>query len=397
MVAAHPDIAIVGGGLAGGLVALALARWRPDLSVMVFEREAALGGNHVWSFFATDLSADGETLIAPLVDATWAGYDVHFPDYARTLMTPYRATTSHRLDRAVRQALPARSIVTGVQVTDCTATGVTLGDGRHYAAGAVIDARGAGNLASLTGGWQKFLGQRLKLARPHGLARPIVMDATVEQVDGYRFVYCLPFARDEVFVEDTYYADDPMLDRDRLAARIADYARAKGWQVLGVMAEEHGVLPVVAGGDFDRLRAASGHGAALAGTRAGLFHPLTSYSLPDALRFALALVQWPGLGAGDLARFSEDYARSHWKRGWYYRKLSAMLFAAARPADRYRVLQRFYRLDPALIERFYAGQSSAMDRLRILAGRPPVPIGAALGVLSGLGATPGLLNPVVTG
>jgi lycopene beta-cyclase len=66
--------------------------------------------------------------------------------------------------------------------------------------------------------------------------------------------------------------------------------------------------------------------------------------------------------------------------------LSAMLFAAAQPGDRYRVLQRFYRLDRRLIERFYAGQSSLADKARILAGRPPVPIGAALGVLTGLGA-----------
>ena len=390
MVAERTDIAIIGGGLAGGLIALALARWRPDLRVMVFERGAALGGNHVWSFFATDLTPDGEALIAPLIDATWSGYDVHFPDYKRTLMTPYRATTSHRLDAAVRGALPGGAVVTGVHVAQATATTVVLDDGRAYPAGAVIDARGAGDFASLTGGWQKFVGQRLKLARPHGLQRPIVMDATVDQADGYRFVYCLPFARDEVFVEDTYYSEDASLDRDALAVRIADYARAKGWDVLGVMAEEQGVLPVVAGGDFDRLRGQSG--LALAGTRAGLFHPLTSYSLPDALRFALALVHWPGLGTGNLPDFATNYARRHWHAAWYYRKLSAMLFAAAKPRDRYRVLQRFYRLDPGLIERFYAGRSSAMDKLRILSGRPPVPIGAALGVLTGLGSQPRPLN-----
>jgi len=395
MDAARADIAILGGGLAGGLVALALARWRPDLSVVLFEREAALGGNHVWSFFATDLSADGEDLIAPLVEAAWAEYDVRFPGYARTLVTPYRATTSHRLDRTLRQALPADAIVTGAHVIACSPTSVALSDGREFTAGAVIDARGISDLPSLTGGWQKFLGQRLKLARPHGLARPIVMDATVVQADGYRFVYCLPFARDEVFVEDTYYADDPTLDRDLLAQRIAGYAAAKGWDVLGVLAEEQGVLPVVAGGDFDRLRAAAGHDAALAGTRAGLFHPLTSYSLPDALRFAVALARWPGLGTGNVAEFCEIYARTNWNHGWYFRMLTSMLFAAARPGERYRVLERFYRLDRRLIERFYAGQSSLVDKARILAGRPPVPIGAALGVLTGLGARPRLLDPAL--
>jgi lycopene beta-cyclase len=392
MNAARADIAILGGGLAGGLVALALARLRPDLSVTVIERGATLGGNHVWSFFSSDLPAGGEALIAPLVEAHWSGYDVCFPEYSRTLDTAYRATTSHRLDAALRAALPAHAIRTGVEVRSCTPASAVLADGETVAAGAVIDARGISDYPSITGGWQKFLGQRLKLAKPHGLTRPIVMDATVEQVDGYRFVYCLPFASDEVFVEDTYYADGPGLDRDQLASRIAAYAQGRGWQTLGIVAEEQGVLPVVAGGDFDRLRSTAGHGAALAGTRAGLFHPLTSYSLPDALRFALTLAAQRDLGGAALANFSEEYARSHWNKAWYYRKLTALLFAAAEPDQRYRVMQRFYSLNPRLIERFYAGQSTLTDRFRILAGIPPVPVTSALGVLTGLGARPRTLG-----
>lgn len=388
MVATQPDIAILGGGLAGGLIALALARTRPELSVVLIERDAMFGGNHVWSFFASDLPEGGAELLAPLIEAQWTGYDVRFPRYARTLRTPYRATTSHRLDQALRHALPADAIRTGVEVVSCTAISATLGNGEQITAGAVIDARGASDFASITGGWQKFFGQRLKLTQPHGLQRPIVMDATVAQIDGYRFVYCLPFAPDEVFVEDTYYADGPELDVAALEARIAAYARGMNWQVERVIGEERGVLPVVAGGDFDRLRQSAASGAALAGSRAGLFHPLTSYSLPDALRFALTLAAERDLGAASLARFSENYARQHWNSAAYYRTLTALLFAAAKPALRYRVMQRFYRLDERLIERLYAGQSTWRDRLRTLAGRPPVSVFAALGVLTGLGARP---------
>jgi len=392
MKAAQADIAILGGGLAGGLVALALARLRPDVSVIVIERGATLGGNHVWSFFASDLPPGGEDLIAPLVAATWHDYEVRFPGYARTLNTEYRATTSSRLDAELRRVMPPLAILTGADVVSCTPVSVQLASGEAIAAGAVIDARGVSDYPSMTGGWQKFLGQRLKLAKPHGLSRPIVMDATVAQHDGYRFVYCLPFAADEIFVEDTYYADGPALDRDVLVQRVADYARSKGWHPVAVMAEEQGVLPVVAGGDFDRLREAAGHGAALAGTRAGLFHPLTSYSLPDALRFALAVAAKRNLGGNELAAFSQDYARSHWNKAWYYRKLTALLFAAGKPDQRYRVMQRFYSLNPRLIERFYAGQSTWRDMFRILAGVPPVPVSDALGVLTGLGARPKTLG-----
>ena len=67
-----------------------------------------------------------------------------------------------------------------------------LVDGRRLTAPLVIDARGPRRSRRLVLGWQKFLGQEVRLAAPHGLARPIIMDATVSQLDGYRFLYVLP-------------------------------------------------------------------------------------------------------------------------------------------------------------------------------------------------------------
>jgi lycopene beta-cyclase len=78
----------------------------------------------------------------------------------------------------------------------------------------------------------------------------------------------------------------------------------------------------------------------------------------------------------------EARARRHWNATRFYRRLGAMLFGAARPEARWRVFARFYRLPEPLIERFYAGRSTLADRARILCGRPPVPIGRALGALS---------------
>ena len=44
------DVVIVGGGLAGGLTALAYARRQPGLRVGLVEPAATLGGPHLWSF-----------------------------------------------------------------------------------------------------------------------------------------------------------------------------------------------------------------------------------------------------------------------------------------------------------------------------------------------------------
>ncbi|WP_226016864.1 lycopene beta-cyclase CrtY [Novosphingobium sp. FKTRR1] len=388
----HCDIAILGGGLSGGLIALALAARRPDLKVSILEAAPALGGNHVWSVFDTDLQPGAEALLAPLVTARWEGYDVRFPAHSRQLDTPYATMTSARLDATLRATLPADAIHCNATVVSATPREVRLADGSRFAADAVIDTRGLKDFSAFKGGWQKFVGLHLKLYRPHLLTRPIVMDATVDQHDGYRFVYSLPFNATEVFVEDTYYADGPALDVTSLRQRVLAYAESQGWAVAQVVAEEQGVLPVVAGGDFDTLWPQSGRDMPRAGTRAGLFHPLTSYSVPDAVRFALALADRIDLTSNGLADFSQRWSSKHWKEGSFFRMLTAMLFAAADPDKRYRVLERFYRLDSRLIERFYAGQPTLLDKVRVLAGKPPVPLGRAIGVISGLGNRPAPLQ-----
>ena len=60
-----------------------------------------------------------------------------------------------------------------------------------------------------------------------------------------------------------------------------------------------------------------------------------------------------------------------------------MLFGAAEAGQRYRVFEHFYRLPAPLIARFYAGTLTALDKARILTGRPPVPLGRAMAVFLG--------------
>jgi len=371
------DLVIVGGGLAGGLCALALQRRRPEISILLVEPGERIGGNHLWSFFESDVERDHRWLTDPLIRHRWADYEVRFPAHARHLHEPYQTIESEALDEAVRAALPAEAIIRAGAKTVTPAT-VELDTGERIEGAAVLDARG-GKANGLDLGWQKFVGQLLTVPAGHGLERPVVMDATVAQHDGYRFVYCLPFSPTEVFVEDTYYSDTPDIDPDLLRARIADYAAARGWQVSGRNREEEGALPVVIGGRFDRLWPTSDP-VARAGARGGFFHPLTSYSLPDAVRFAVWLAEQAPLD-GRLGPATRQRAKRHWKRGAFYRLLTALLYRAAEPDERYRVLERFYRLSGPLIGRFYAGNSTSYDKARVLSGKPPVPFFRALKVL----------------
>lgn len=378
------DVAVVGGGLAGGLIALALKLARPEISVRLIEETDSLGGNHRWSWFASDVTSLGAELLRRFRVAQWDnGYDVAFPGYKRHLRTAYRSLSSHDFAFALARDLPPGTVLTGRRALSLDARGVTLADGERIDAGAVIDARGFEPTALLGGGWQVFLGHHLRTSAPHGVRQPVIMDATVDQLGGYRFVYVLPLSADELFLEDTYYQDSPALDRAALTARLDDYCRAHGWQgeLLGA---ETGVLPVVTGGSFAAWQASLAvPGVARAGARGGFVHPLTSYTLPFAVETALIVARDAGMPGEKLAAVLAARARMHWNNTRFYRRLGAMLFGAARDEERWRVFGRFYGLSEPLIERFYAARSTPMDRARILIGKPPVPIGRAFKALTG--------------
>lgn len=378
------DFAIVGGGLAGGLIALALHRTRPDLSVVLVEAGEALGGNHRWSWFASDLSPEGAALMGDFRRSEWdRGYDVRFPRHSRHLSTSYRSLASEDFDAALRRELPPGAI-RRAEVTDLSERGVMLASGEELAARTVIDCRGPLSAPELTGGWQVFMGRQLRTEAPHGVTRPTIMDARVPQHGGYRFVYVLPLGAHELFVEDTYYQDTPVLDRRALSARIDAYCAAQGWHGQP-LTHETGVLPVITGGDFAAFQTARRiPGVAIAGARGGFVHPLTSYTLPFAVETALAVAADADLPGTQLAAMMETRARNHWRRTRFYRGLGSMLMGAARPEGRYRVFERFYRLPETLIERFYAARSTPLDRARVLCGKPPVPIGSAIAALTGL-------------
>jgi lycopene beta-cyclase len=351
------DYVLVGGGLQNGLVALAVRARQPAARIVMIDRGPRPGGNHTWCFHAADIDA-GMEWIDPIVVTRWAGYCVAFPDLRRRLDSPYACVTSDRLADHVLAAVDHYVCATATEVG---ANRVVAGDDEFHAP-AVIDARGPEHGTPIACGWQKFLGQELQLAAPHGLERPILMDATLPQTDGFRFMYVLPLAPDRLLVEDTYFSDGGFLDVAALRLEIAAYARR--WGAHEVVREETGVLPLPwkwpppsAGAPF------------VAGYAGGWFHPVTGYSFPIAARVAARIAGVPAarLYAGAL----DALVTSHTQQLGFALRLNRMLFHWFRPERRYHVLERFYRLPEPLIRRFYALELTSFDRARILIGRPP--------------------------
>ena len=363
------DCVLVGGGLQNALTALALSRHQPGSRVALVERGARLGGNHTWCFHAGDVSEAALPFVEPLVIRRWPGYDVMFPSYERELDEAYAAVSSSQLHDVVSRlpaSMPGFTLFFEEEATSVQATRVRLASGRVLEAPLVVDARGPDGFSPKAGvAYQKFVGLELSVEAGTAPARPVLMDARVPQVDGFRFFYVLSLSSDRVLVEDTYYSDSPALDRGALRQEILAYACRIGLRVRGIERQESGVLPLPkqpfsAGSDAA--------GIITAGYRGGWFHPTTGYSFPLAVRFAQALAQ------GDLGAARERIARvwgAQRAQQRFCTHLNWMLFELFEPGDRFRVLEKFYRLPAPSIRRFYALESTRADRLRLLCGRPP--------------------------
>lgn len=133
-----PDLLLVGGGLANGLLALRLSQVRQDLDVRIVEAAQTLGGVHTWSFFDSDLTQAQRDWITPLVVHRWPEYSVRFPQFQRALSTPYCSVTAERFAAVVEAALPGK-VMLGAPVASVSPTEAVLADGRRLSDKAVID------------------------------------------------------------------------------------------------------------------------------------------------------------------------------------------------------------------------------------------------------------------
>ena len=369
-----PDLILAGAGLANALIALAVAERRPGTRILMLDRAPGPSDSHTWSFHDPDLRLSWHRRLAPAIRCRWQGQEVRFPDHARTLRAGYASLDGGGLARLLEET-PGVTLRWNAEITALDSGGATLG-GERIEAPCVIDGRGAAPSRHLVTGYQKFVGVEFEMDAPPGVTRPVIMDATVPQQDGYRFVYLLPFSPTRLLIEDTRYSDGAALNEVALARAIVDYARDKGWRGHEVR-RERGVLPIALAHDAARLWAEAQGGPVPVGMRAGLFHPVTGYSLPVAAQVAdVVAASEPTIAAVFRAVRAHALARAQNDR--FLRLLNRMLFHGCAPEERHRVLSRFYRLPEPLIERFYAGKLTRLDRLRIVTGKPPIPIRDAL-------------------
>ena len=257
---------------------------------------------------------------------------------------------------------------------------LTTSSGEVVTGDYIFDARGFTSDDSRKIGIQKFYGKTIETIDPHNLKYPVIMDATVSQYDGYRFIYCLPFSKNQILIEDTYYSDGFNFDQAKYNKRIDEYIEANNWTEHKVIRVEKGVLPITLAVDSKLVgkRGVKYNEPIEIGMRGNFYHPVTGYSFPEAVRLASKISRTiNSCDQNKLVNLDLEirkYKLLLHRRNNFFRLLNRLLFRASLPSKRHLVLQRFYTLSENLIKRFYEGNIHKKDILRILIGKPPVPV-----------------------
>jgi lycopene beta-cyclase len=352
-------VIILGGGLWGGLLALRLKLDRPDVTFVLHEAQDKLGGNHTWSFHETDVAPENMKWLSSIIRTSWNGYDVKFPEYTKHITVPYHSISSEKFNHVIQKILSKEEL----QLNST----LSLTQAKELSS-IIIDTRGI--LPETSCGWQKFVGLEVELLEPHGFKFPILMDATIAQKDGFRFIYYLPMDEKTILVEDTRYSEAMDLDVAEIEHEIEKIIFMQGWRRKEILRREVGILPLP-------LKKVHSVTTAEVINLGGIFHDTTGYSFPDAVRVTDALLK-TNFSYQALNEAIKTYGQSRVSDRFYFRLLNHLMFKATSDDLRYKVLQHFYRMPQPFIEKFYRGQMTAVDRLRMFMGRPPVPVSRAL-------------------
>ena len=356
-------IVIAGGGLAGSLAALAMARHRPEVPLLIIEEAGTFGGTGIRTFSDAELGADGAGLIGAGALARWPGIYLSFPGMNRNLRIDWRGFGAVDLHRALVEILDPKQYRLGTKVVAVREDALVLDGGEEIRAESAIDARGATNLSMLELLYETRLEREYVCAAPHKVDRPVLIDANVPQDGGLRFMQCVPLSEDRLVVGDVTISERAQPD-EGAGARLDAYVAARGWKASRSEGEHGWVRPLPYGGDFAAFWRIGGARVAKLGLRGGFVHPVTGRTLGDAVLNAMLLTRQRDFSAGALHDLYESEAKQAWKKRELLRGVTAA-FARAKPERRRALLAALYGLGPGTIAGLNADDLGWIDRMRV--------------------------------
>jgi lycopene beta-cyclase len=359
---ARDGVLIAGGGVAGCLAALALARLRPDVPLLIVEERERFGGAGPQLVFADGLEGEARALAEAAADMSWPGLYLAFPGYSRKLKGALASIGGEALHEIMIEALRPDQYRLGTKVVAVRDDALVLDGGETIKAEGALDARGAANLSMLELLYEARTERDVRLKAPHGVDRPVLIDATVPH-GGLGHMQVVPLSDDRLRIADVAVSEAAQSDAEA-AARIEGYMAKRGWRGARTEVERAVSRPLPIGGDFASFWRIGGARVAKLGLRGGFLDPLTGTTAADALRGGVLLAGQREHSGAALHDVFEAAARQAWRKREPRRAVNAAIAQGSAEARR-ALRERLYALDAGTVTRFLAERTGLTDRLRV--------------------------------
>lgn len=371
------EYAILGAGCAGLSLCYYLLEQGVTEPILILDQKSEFADDRTWCFWDVEPTPFSHRAIK-----RWNSWTLHTPGNTveqRTTSHPYQCLTAADFYAAALEQIASHTNVTlrlgesaegykeyagetFVKASQSTYTARYVFDGRGLPPGSLVfeEARRRATWVP-----QKFLGLRLRSREPvFDPERCTLMDFSVSQERGLRFVYVLPFSEREALVENVYLSEAE-ISADGHRSELEDYlAAAYGLSSEDYVVddEESGYIPMT-DHTFPRKLGDRTYSIGMLG---GQTRPSTGYTFLRIQRYCRALAE--SVVAGDSVPGRIEATR--------YKLLDKIFlrFMKEHPEKCPGVYRRMFEgLPPDTLVRFITEKSSLLDDLRLVLAMPKAP------------------------
>ena len=368
---------ILGAGCAGLSFCYYLLEQGLEAPILILDSKRSFEDDRTWCFWDVE-----DTPFSHLAARRWNSWSIHAGDESVVHTSdenPYLCLTgaafyrhalekisTHpnvtlRLDESAED-YKEHAAITYVRTPERTYTADYVLDGRGLAPGSPVfeEARKKAHWVP-----QRFLGLRLRTERP-AFDREVctLMDFSVSQESGPRFMYVLPFGECEALVENVYLAEGKT-SREEHYAEISEYLGDRYGLGPGdyvVDGEERGYIPMT---DY-RFPRRPGERVYSIGMLGGETRPSTGYTFLRIQRYCKNLAE--SLVRDENVPHDIHPGRLNLLDGIFLR------YMLEHPEELPEIYRRMFAgLPPEPLIRFLTERSSPADELRLVAALPKTP------------------------
>jgi lycopene beta-cyclase len=372
------EFVILGAGCSGLSLCYYLLEGGVDAPILILDRKRTFEDDRTWCFWDVE-----STPFSQLALKEWRSWDFVSAGGSAAQTTsryPYKCLAGRDFyERALIRLAESPNVTLrlGEEIGGCVEENGEVRvetSGEIFRARQLFDGRGlspgspAFEEARRRAVWvpQKFLGLRIRAHKPvFDPERCTLMDFSVDQSRGLRFVYVLPMGEREALVENVYLSEADVSQAEHRAEIVAYLESVCGfspdeYETLG---EERGYIPMTDYA-FPRRLGERSHNIGMLG---GETRPSTGYTFLRIQRHCRALVEAIVSGADPPER------RTHPCRLDLLDYLF-LRFVRERPGECPEVYRRMFAgVPPDSLVRFLTEKSTPLDEARLIRALPKTP------------------------